>query len=335
MDAQAPLVYIDTFSEGWRRVRRGRGFAYFTADGKHIRALEELERIRKLAIPPAYTDVWICPSAQGHIQAMGRDAKGRLQYRYHPLWQEQRTQEKFSRMLAFGRCLPAIRRAVEHDLALKKLELKVITAAIVKILDQTGFRIGNEQYALQNKSYGVSTLKNRHAVVKAGRLTLHFRGKSGVMQKTTITDRRIIRIIHRCQELPGQRLFQFPDQNGQLQSVQSEDVNSYLRSISGENFTAKDFRTWHANVCAVQAKLDSIKEQGQNSSPQLSTAEIIKKVAKTIGNTYSVCRNFYIHPHVLRFCEQDCIKHPFTNKIKKSGLNCAEKLFLKILQDNS
>lgn len=331
MAKMATLTYVDEQTEGWRRVRSGKGFSYRSADGRLIRDAEQLARIRHLAIPPAYTDVWICPDPLGHLQATGRDARGRKQYRYHALWQEQQKHAKFERMLRFGRALPKIRRAVERDLAARRPGFEVVAAAVVRLLDRTGMRIGNDQYSEQNGSYGLTTLKNRHAKASATQLQLHFKGKSGVMQQVSVADRRVARIVQRCQELPGQRLFQFLDEQDELQQLRSDHVNDYLRTLCGDDFTAKDFRTWHASVCAMELALAA--RCAQQPDAQLSASainDIVKQVAQRLGNTSSVCRKFYIHPEVLNFCERQAADAGQAAR-RKLGMSPAECALLQLL----
>ena len=326
----ATLIYVDEQTEGWRRVRRGKGFSYLTQDGTPVRDPEHLARIRKLAIPPAYTEVWICPDARGHLQATGRDARGRKQYRYHTLWQQQRTQAKFERMREFGHHLPAIRSAVERALAQRRPGLELVAATVVRLLDATGMRIGNDEYSEQNGSYGLTTLKNRHAKASANALTLQFKGKSGVMQKVSVVDRRVARIVRRCQELPGQRLFQFLDENDELQHLRSDHVNDYLRSLCNEDFTAKDFRTWHASVSAMELALQA--RQASAESGRLSEsaiADIVKQVAQRLGNTSAVCRKFYIHPEVLGYCAREAQSD--AGVPRRTGLSMAECALLQLL----
>jgi len=327
----AKLIYVDEQTEGWHRVRRGKGFSYRAQDGSAIRDAEHLARIRQLAIPPAYTDVWICPDPLGHLQATGRDARGRKQYRYHALWQEQQKQAKFERMLEFGHRLPAIRRAVERDLAQRRPGLELVAAAVVRLLDRTGMRIGNDEYSAQNGSYGLTTLKNRHAKASASQLQLHFKGKSGVMQEVSVVDKRVARIVQRCQELPGQRLFQFLDDEDALQHLRSDHVNDYLRSLSDVDFTAKDFRTWHASVCAMELALQARQanaEAGRLDEPAI--ADIVKQVAQRLGNTSAVCRKFYIHPEVLNYCAREAESGTHATR-KKVGLSATECALLQLL----
>ena len=296
----AKLTYTQDDTPGWRRLRRGGGFAYVNAAGRAIRDARQIDRIRRLAIPPAYTEVWICPSARGHIQATGRDARGRKQYRYHADWQAQQEQEKFDRMKEFGRSLPRIRRAVTRDLKSRALTQDAVVAAIVRLLDRTALRVGNAEYAAENGSFGLTTLRDRHVRARADELVIQFRGKSGVEQKARVTDKAIARIVKRCQDLPGQQLFQYIDDEGQRRQVRSNHVNDYLRRVSGHDFTAKDFRTWHASVMALEltAGLDPSTPAGAKPT-NAAVVEIVRQVARQIGNTQTVCRRFYIHPAVL------------------------------------
>lgn len=308
------LVYVSPDMPGLTRVRRGRGFAYRHADGQWETRPEEIDRIRRLAIPPAYSQVWICPLPHGHLQATGRDARGRRQYRYHPAWQQQRDAAKFDRMQAFGKVLPRIRARVQRDLAAatgtpaaRAVTRPVVLGAIVRLLDTTFLRVGNEEYASSNGSYGLTTLRNRHAGVKGHTLRLRFRGKSGVQQEAHLSDPRVARVVRRCQELPGQELFQYLDDDGSLRTVGSADVNDYLREITGttdegHHFTAKDFRTWHGSVQALELTRQACTAP---PGPQAATAKhILAEVARQLGNTPAVCKKAYIHPAVLGLGEQ-------------------------------
>ncbi|MHC3433936.1 DNA topoisomerase IB [Delftia lacustris] len=330
---------------GWRRVRRGKGFSYVDQDGRPVRDAQALERIRKLAIPPAYVDVWICPDARGHLQATGRDARGRKQYRYHPQWQEQRKQVKFDRMREFGRHLPAIRRAVARDLRPGRPQLETVVATIVWLLDCTALRVGNDEYSEANGSFGLTTLRNRHAQVRAGELTLSFKGKSGVAQQARVSDRAVARIVKRCQDLPGQRLFQFVDDEGDVHHVRSEHVNDYIRRIcskagadeaDGQDFSAKDFRTWHASVYALELAMAAAASPAGSRHPgALTFTDLIAEVARRLGNTCTVCRKFYIHPQVLALCEQPGQCPPAATAAparRTRGLSAKECLFLGLLE---
>jgi DNA topoisomerase-1 len=328
------LVYVDDTQPGFRRVRSGRGFAYRQADGRALTDPAALRRIRHLAIPPAYTDVWICPLAEGHIQATGRDAKGRKQYRYHPLWQALRGAHKFERLREFGLALPAIRRAVERDLALPGLPRRKVLSTIVRLLDTTYLRVGNDEYARSNGSYGLTTLRNRHAAVKGDTLTLSFRGKSGVQQKVALADPRVARIVRRLQELPGQELFQFVDEDGAPHSIGSGDVNEHLRELARGDFTAKDFRTWHASALALEHLHPCTAESAAQAQRRIK--EVIGQVAGQLGHTLAVCRKSYVHPDVLsRFAagELQAVCDPQRRGVPRlRGLKDSERRLLALLQ---
>jgi DNA topoisomerase-1 len=294
----AGLRYVTDGTPGIRRQRRGRGFAYLAPDGVVISDPEELTRIRKLVIPPRWTDVWICPNPHGHIQATARDARGRKQYRYHPRYRSVRDETKFGRMIAFSEILPMIRERVERDIARPELSRDKVLATVVWLLERTLIRVGNDEYARDNGSFGLTTLRRRHVTVSGARLRFEFRGKSGIPHAVAVTDRRIARIVQRCQELPGQELFQYLDADSRRQSVDAGDINEYLRRITGRQITAKDFRTWAGTTLAASA----LRELGTFSSEKQARANIvaaIDQVAKRLGNTRAVCRKYYVHPAIL------------------------------------
>jgi len=293
----AHLHYVSDKKPGITRVREGDGFTYYNPDGSPVTDERTLERIRKLAIPPAYTEVWICRDPQGHLQAVGRDARGRKQYRYHPRWREVRDEAKYGKMLVFGQVLPRIRARVREDLARHGLPREKVLAAIVALLEKTMIRIGNEEYAKENKSFGLTTLRRRHVRVHGGHLAFDFRGKHGIEHHIDLDDRRLARIVERCQHLPGQDLFHYLGEDGQPHHVTSDDVNHYLHEISGEEITAKDFRTWAAtNLAAVAlAELERYDSQAKAKKNVVATVE---QVAKKLGNTPAICRKCYIHPAV-------------------------------------
>lgn len=295
---QAHLRYVSDERPGIRRKRSGRAFTYVAADGERVRDPEVLARIRSLGIPPAWTDVWISPHANGHIQATGRDARGRKQYRYHPRWQALRDETKYHRMLLFGQALPCIRRHVDEDLSRRGICREKVLAAVVRLLETTLIRVGNEEYARQNESYGLTTLQNEHVDVSGSTIRFHFRGKSGKACEIGIRDRRLASLIRRCQELPGQELFEYAGEDGQLCTVSSGDVNDYLRAVSGSDFTAKDFRTWAATVLAFQA-LRRCEPCETEAAAKRQVAQAVKSVAQRLNNTPTVCRKCYIHPAVL------------------------------------
>ena len=293
------LVWVSDDAPGIRRLRERDGFAYVGPDGKRVRNAEELRRIRALAIPPAYENVWICTRANGHLQATGRDARGRKQYRYHPDWRLARDADKFERMLEFGAALPRIRKRVAADLAAPvgtRPRRDTVLATIVRLLDTTFVRIGNEEYARENKSFGLTTLRNRHAAVSGDRLHLRFRGKSGKEHEVALDDPRVARVVRRCQAMPGQDLFQYVDEDGTVRGVGSADVNDYIREASGADFTAKDFRTWHGTAHALALWIDGASAA---DGARRSVKELLGEVARQLGNTIAVCKKSYVHPRVL------------------------------------
>jgi len=290
---------VNDADPGLSRRRHGRGFAYRDAEGRPVRQRQTLARIRALAIPPAWTDVWICPDPRGHLQATGRDARGRKQYRYHPDWALHRGQGKFERIVAFGQALPALRRRLRRDLALPGYPQQKVLAMVVALMDHSLLRVGNETYRQQNRSYGLTTLRNHHVrFLDGGRAHIAFRGKGGQRQETVIDDRRLVQLVRRCRELPGQCLFQYRDDAGNVQPVQSNQVNDYLHEVMGEAFTAKDFRTWGGTVAAMRALAGlgaAAASERECGSQQL---QVVREVAKLLGNTPAVCRKAYIDPCV-------------------------------------
>ena len=294
--APSGLLYVSDAMPGIRRLRHGDGFRYRRPDGRALRDAKELQRIRTLAIPPAYDEVWICPLPHGHLQATGRDARGRKQYRYHPGWREARDVDKFVRMAEFGAALPRIRARVKRDLAAPVGSRASVLAALVRLLDTTLVRVGNDEYARTNGSFGLTTLRRRHAAVKGSTLHLRFRGKSGVWHEVSLDDPRVARIVRACQAMPGQELFQYEDDAGQLRCVGSADVNDYLRELSGADFSAKDFRTWHASVHALQLLC---KLPAEGPITRRAANEVLRQVAERLGNTLAVCRKSYVHPGLM------------------------------------
>jgi len=295
----AGLRYTTDAIPGIRRVKRRGGFSFIAADGKPITDKNEVARIKSLAVPPAYTDVWICPLANGHLQATGRDARGRKQYRYHKRWRAVRDENKFDRMIEFAKALPNIREAVARDIALPGMPREKVLGTIVSLTASTAIRIGNEEYARENDSYGLTTMREEHVDVKGSTVRFRFRGKSGKEHEVKIRDKRIARIIKRSQDLPGQQLFEYLDDDGTQHPVRSEDVNEYLKAISDGDFTAKDFRTWEATVmCALELAALDAEEQNQTERKRLVT-DVITKVAAHLGNTIAVCKKSYIYPGVV------------------------------------
>ncbi len=294
----ARLRYVSPHIPGLRRVRTGGGFGYRYPDGSKVTDEETLTRIRKLAIPPAYEDVWICPYPNGHLQAVGRDARGRRQYRYHPRWRETRDESKYGKMLLFGQMLPGIRARLQEDLGKPGLPREKVLAAIVRLLETTLMRVGNEEYAKANRSFGLTTLRNRHVKVEGGsRIRFDFRGKSGTEHHIDLQNRRLARIVRRCQDLPGQELFQYLDENGEPHAVDSGDVNEYLQAITGEEITAKDFRTWAATSLAALA-LRELEEFDSQAKAKKNIVQAVEAVSRMLGNTPAICRKCYIHPAI-------------------------------------
>ena len=294
----AGLVYVSDDQRGIQRQPAGEGFAYLKADGEPVRDAATLERIRKLAIPPAWTDIWICAKANGHIQATGRDARGRKQYKYHPQFREVRDSTKYEHMMEFARALPAIRAKLAEHMALRGLPREKVLATVVHLLESTLIRVGNDDYAKTNKSYGLTTLRNPHVKVTGSELRFQFRGKSGKTWRLQVKDRRVARIVKACQDLPGQELFQYVDENGELKDVTSADVNAYLREITGSDITAKDFRTWAGTVLAALA-LREFERFDTQASAKKNVRAAIERVASRLGNTPTICRKCYVHPEVL------------------------------------
>lgn len=292
---EAGLRYVSGCGPAIQRVRCGKSFRYIGPDGKPLRDPKHLERIRSLAIPPAWTDVWICPSANGHLQAVGWDAKGRKQYRYHSLYRQVRDEAKFSGMIAFGAVLALIRRRVRQDLELPGLPKDKVLATVVRLLETTFIRVGNEEYAKENDSFGLTTMRDRHVRIAGAKLLFRFRGKSGLEHNIELTDRRLARIVKQCQEVPGYELFQYVDESGDRHSVDSADVNRYIHDIAGQDFTAKDFRTWAGTVLAIR-ELHAAGPCPDPATGKKTVVAAIKSVARQLGNRPSTCRKYYIHP---------------------------------------
>ena len=294
----AKLRYVTDQTKGIRRELTKDGFEFFKPDGQKITDEDEITRIRKLAIPPAYRDVWICPYPNGHLQATGRDAKGRKQYRYHPRWREVRDEGKYGKMLLFGKVLPTIRARVDKDLERRGLPREKVLAAIVRLLESTLIRVGNEEYAQANKSFGLTTLRNRHVRVEKGnRIQFDFRGKSGTDHHIDLRNKKLATVVRRCQDLPGQELFQYLDDDGQPHGVGSDDVNDYLQEITGQPVTAKDFRTWAATNLAALA-LQQLEIFDDQAKAKKNVLHAVESVAKMLGNTPAICRKCYIHPAI-------------------------------------
>lgn len=297
---QAGLVYVSDIEPGIRRAKKGEGFVYAHPDGRPVRDEATLARIRSLAIPPAYVDVWICPDPQGHLQATGRDAKGRKQYRYHPDWASVRGDGKFERIVAFGEGLPRLRRRLSRDLRLPGFPREKVLAIVVSVMARTLIRVGNDCYARSNKSFGLTTLRNRHVgFLRGGRARFQFRGKSGLDHEIVLDDAQLVKLVQRCQQLPGQALFQYMDDDGAVQPVGSGQVNDYLREALGEAFTAKDFRTWGGTLAAIErfARIEVPEDASERALASIEK-QVIAEVAELLGNTPSVCRKAYVDPSV-------------------------------------
>ncbi len=334
---EAGLRYVSDDQPGYTRKRRGKEFVYFDTEGKEIRDEARILRLNRLAIPPAYTEVWICPSPNGHLQATGRDDRGRKQYRYHERWREVRDENKYEKMVIFGKALAKIRRAINRDLKRRGLPREKVLATVVQLLERTFIRVGNEEYAKENHSFGLTTMRNRHVDVRGARLCFHFRGKSGKEHEIDLEDRRVAKIIRQLQDLPGQELFQYLDEKGEVRGVTSDDVNEYLRNITGENFTAKDFRTWAGTVLAAMAL--SAQEPFENKSQAKKNVKTaISAVAQMLGNTPAICRKCYVHPAVLETYLDGTLSEGLKRKAETSlqdalgDLRSEEKRVLEFLQ---
>lgn len=293
----AKLRYVTDHKPGLTRQRDGDEWRFYKPDGSEVTDADEIARIKKLAIPPAYTDVWICPDPRGHLQAVGRDARGRKQYRYHAKWRTVRDEAKYGKMLVFGRVLPIVREHVDKDLARPGLPKRKVIAAIVALLEKTMMRVGNEEYAKQNGSFGITTLRTRHVRIKGGHVVFDFKGKHGVKHHIDLADRRLARVVERCQDLPGQDLFQFEDEDGARHHITSDDVNDYLHEVSGEEITAKDFRTWAATNLAAAALVE-FEAFDSTAKAKKNLVQAVAHVAERLGNTPAICRKCYIHPAV-------------------------------------
>ena len=329
---EAGLRYFDDRHPGITRKKRGNHFDYFHPDGTKIGDEAEVRRIKALAVPPAYTNVWISPKANGHLQATGRDARGRKQYRYHKRFREVRDEAKYQRLVAFGKALPAIRKAVDRDLGAPELSRRKVLAAVVSLLDMTGIRIGNEEYARTNESYGLTTLRSRHVRLEGSKVRLNFRGKTGKQHRILLDDKRLARVIKRCRDLPGEELFEYLDDEGTVQGVGSDDVNEYIREIAGDDFSAKDFRTWIGTVECIGA-LTEPAEHVAEAKANLTAA--LERVAGRLGNTPAVCKKAYVHPAVLEtYTEHHRLpaKTARNGKRHSSGLTPEERFALRFVE---
>jgi DNA topoisomerase-1 len=327
----AGLRYVTDSTAGLSRRRRGRGFVYVDQRGRQVRDARTLDRIRALAIPPAWRDVWISPDPRGHVQATGRDARSRKQYRYHPRWTASRDETKYGRMELFGRSLPALRRRVARDLKQPTLSRPRVLATVVTLLERTLIRVGNDEYARANRSFGLTTLEDRHVRVRGTRLRFKFRAKSGVQQVVEVNDARLARSVKHCQDLPGQILFQYLDASGTRQSVGSIDVNAYLRDATGEDFTAKDFRTWAGTVLAACA-LGKLEAAASDTARKRQVTEVVTAVASRLGNTPAVCRRCYIHPGVVDAYLTGKVVDRGSARLRESRMSAEEASVLAFLR---
>jgi DNA topoisomerase I len=335
---EAGLRYVSDDRPGYSRKANGNDFEYFDTEGKRIRDEQRLLRIKRLAVPPAWTHVWICPSPNGHLQASGRDARRRKQYRYHERWREVRDENKFARLADFAKALPQIRKRVRHDIKVPGLPREKVLAAVVRLLERTFIRIGNDEYARQNKSFGLTTIKGRHVTVRGEHLRFRFRGKSGRQHEVDIRDGQVAKIIYKLQDLPGQDLFQYIDDNGEVRDVRSQDVNDYLREMTNEDFTAKDFRTWAGTLfLALALNVQGGFETKGQAKANIKTA--ICAVAELLGNTPAICRRCYVHPAVLEAYltktgipgMTEAMKKPRRSRLRSTEL--AVLRFLRSLKD--
>lgn len=315
---RARLRYVRDDTPGITRRKSGKAFQYFTPDKKPVRDKDAVARIDKLAIPPAYEDVWICPFENGHMQATGRDARGRKQYRYHPKWQEVRSETKFTQIGEFAAALPGIRKRIAADLKLNGLPREKVLAAIVGLMDHCNMRVGNDQYAKENKSYGLTTIRKNHVEVEGNTIYFEFKGKSGKLWKREVNSPQIAKIVKHCEEIPGQELFKYFDENGNRRDVKSDDVNSYLQEITGKPFTAKDFRTWSATARAIQllGALEPNPPNARTSAKALN--DTIKQIAEEMGHTAAICRKCYIYPGVINAYSEETLSDWFAANKRRS-----------------
>jgi DNA topoisomerase I len=333
----AGLIYVSDEERGLSRGRAGEGFRYLKPNGDPVTDEATLDRVRRLAIPPAWTDVWICTRANGHLQATGRDARGRKQYRYHPQFREVRESTKYEHMLEFARALPAIRARIAEHMSLRGLSREKVLATVVHLLESTLIRVGNDDYAKENKSYGLTTLRNPHVSVNGSELRFRFKGKSGKTWKLQVKDRRIAKIVKACQDLPGQKLFEYLDENGEAREVTSADVNAYLKEITGTDITAKDFRTWAGTVMAALA-LQEFQTFDSQAAAKKNLRAAIESVATRLGNTPTICRKCYIHPEILSSYAEGAllleIKHQVEEELREdlSSLKPEEAAVLGLLE---
>ncbi|MFL5753972.1 MAG: DNA topoisomerase IB [Bacteroidia bacterium] len=331
-EGKVDLVYVNNRQSGITRKKKGRKFFYYS-EKKEIKDERELERIRRLAIPPAWKKVWICPFPNGHLQATGIDAKNRKQYRYHELWNQQRNKTKFHRLFAFGKTLPAIRRKVRKDLSLPGLPEEKVLATVISLMERTNIRIGNTLYEKLYGSYGLTTFKDRHVKVEGDRMRFDFKGKKGIYHSIAVKNKTLARIVRKCRDIPGKELFQYITKEGDHRTIDSGMVNNYIKTISGKEFSAKDFRTWTGTVHAFHF----LRKLDKNKPGLLTRKKIVQamdEVSKELGNSRTICKKYYVHPVIISLCENNCIQKYSreSNGIRMPGLTCEEKLLMKILK---
>jgi len=333
----ADLHYISDREKGIRRQRKGKGFTYLLNESP-VQDEETLERIRKLAIPPAWTEVWICTRENGHIQATGIDSRGRKQYRYHPQWHELRNETKFHRMYEFGKLLPSLRLQLEEDLARKELSEEKVIATVISLMERTYIRIGNNDYEKMYGSYGLTTLKDKHVKIEGDKINFSFRGKKGIDHNISLKNRRLARAVQACRELPGKELFQYIDGEGNRKSIDSGKVNNYIKEATGGDFSAKDFRTWAGTLSALRA-FKGVEAAASDSELKKNVVQVLEEVSKKLGNTRTVCKKYYVHPGIIRLYEEqglnkylkelDAIEQPD----ELTGLTSEERVLMKILKE--
>ncbi len=327
----AGLIYVTDQAPGILRVRNGDGFHYLTDDGKQPTE-SDLERIRKLAIPPAWTQVWICRKANGHLQATGRDARGRKQYRYHIEWQQSRNQAKYDYLYAFGKALPKLRRQIKKDLAQRNLTESKVVALVLSLIENTAIRIGNGEYEKNNRSYGLTTLKDRHVKIDGSKILFVFTGKKGIAHRITLKNRRLARMVQQCRDIPGQELFQFIDENGDHKPIDSGKVNAYIKATVGDSFSSKDLRTWAGTVHALEL-LRQAEKSGNAAEKKRKILETLDEVSNKLGNTRNVCRKYYVHPLIFELYENDQLDTVSVRTQKNNELSPAEQLLMRILRN--
>ncbi len=330
------LKYVSDKDPGIARIKKGSGFSYLM-NGKSVKNKSEIERIRKLVLPPAWTKVWICPHPDGHLQATGIDALGRKQYKYHPLWHNLRNETKFHRLYEFGKCLPDIRLQVEKDICSKELSEKKVLATVVSLMERTFIRVGNENYEKLYGSYGLTTLKDTHVAIDGSQLNFSFKGKKGIYHKISLKSKRLARIVKACRDIPGKELFQYYDVDGNKKSIDSGGVNNYIREISGQDFTAKDFRTWAGSVALLQC-LGSIGKADSAAACKKNIVAALDEVSKKLGNSRAICKKYYVHPELMRLYEENHLDKYLGDLDKveecdnKTNLTTDEKVLMKILK---